>query len=262
MSSLRLRPARHPRSLPRVRKACRNVTNPISHIALVGGPISSQRSGRVRVAAVLVYSRSGVFTMVRTLTKRVEIGPEDAGRAMSLEEFDRAMGREGYRYELNKGVIEVTDVPDPSHFAQIQEIRDSLAAHRLAHPGSIHSVTGSNDSKILLATDQSKRHPDVSVYLTAPPAGPDVWSRCIPAIVVEVVSKRSMKRDYQDKPAEYLSFGVDEYWIVDSAKSQMMALTRWRGQWKEKIYKPTQRYSTPLLPGFSLELKRVLSAGK
>jgi Uma2 family endonuclease len=200
--------------------------------------------------------------MLKTLTKRAEIGPEDAGRAMSLDEFDCATGREGFRYELNKGVIEVTDVPDPSHFALIQEIRDSLAAHRLAHPGSIHSVTGSNDSKILLATDQSERHPDVSVYLAPPPTGPDVCSRWIPAIVVEVVSRRSMKRDYHDKPAEYLSFGIDEYWIIDSSKNQMTALTRWRGQWKEKIFKPTQKYATPLLPGFVLDLKRVLSARK
>jgi Uma2 family endonuclease len=200
--------------------------------------------------------------MLRTLTKLVEVGPQDDGRSMSLDDFDRASGREGYLYELNKGVIEVTDVPDPTHFAQVQVVRNALVVYQDSSPGRIHSVAGSNESKILLAGDQSERHPDVSVYLSPPPAGPDVWSRWIPAIVVEVVSKRSTKRDYQDKPAEYLSFGIDEYWIVDSSRNQMTAMTRWRGQWKEKILKPTQKYSTPLLPGFSLDLKRVLSAGK
>jgi Uma2 family endonuclease len=200
--------------------------------------------------------------MLKALTKRLVVGPEDDGQPMLLDDFDRATGREGYLYELNKGVIEVTDVPHPSHFAQLQEVRNSLVAYQLSFPERIHSITGSNESKILLATDQSERHPDVSVYLTPPPDGPDVWSLWIPVIVAEVVSKRSMKRDYEDKPGEYLSFGVDEYWIIDSFKNQMVALTRWRGQWKEKIVKATQKYSTRHLPGFSLELKRVLSAGK
>jgi Uma2 family endonuclease len=112
------------------------------------------------------------------------------------------------------------------------------------------------------SADQSERHPDISVYLSAPPDGPDVWSLWIPAIVVEVVSKSSAKRDYQDKPGEYLSFGIDEYWIIDSFKNQMTAMTRWRGQRKDKIVKATQKYSTRHLPGFSLDLKRVMSAGK
>jgi Uma2 family endonuclease len=88
----------------------------------------------------------------------------------------------------------------------------------------------------------------------------DVWSIWVPAIVIEVLSKSSAKRDYDDKPPEYLTFGVDEYWIVDAFKQQMTAKLRWRGQWKDKLLKPTQKHSTRLLPGFSLDLKRVLQA--
>jgi Uma2 family endonuclease len=76
------------------------------------------------------------------------------------------------------------------------------------------------------------------------------------------VSKSSMERDYEIKPAEYLAFGVVEYWIVGSFKQQMTANVRWRGQWKPKIVKPSQKYSPLRLPGFSLDLKRVLAAGK
>jgi Uma2 family endonuclease len=197
--------------------------------------------------------------MLNALAKRTVIGPPDEGRKMTLEQFDSARGQEGYLYELNKGVIEVTDVPHPRHFALLQEVRDQLVAYRLTHPDAVHSVMGSNESKILLATDQSERHPDISVYLSPPPNVEDVWSLWIPAIVVEVVSKSSAKRDYQDKPSEYLSFGIDEYWIVDGSKNQMTALTRWRGQWQEKILKPAQKHATRHLPGFSLDLKRVFA---
>ena len=200
--------------------------------------------------------------MLKTISRPITIGPEDNGRRMSLDRFDQAKGREGHVYELNKGVIEVTDVPHPRHFAQGQETRDQLVSYRLSHPELVHSITGSNDSKILIAADQSERHPDLSVYLSPPPDVEDVWSLWVPEIVIEVVSKSSAKRDYEEKPAEYLSFGVDEYWIIDSPKQQMTALIRWRGQWKEKIVRPSQKSPTRHLPGFSLDLKRVLAAAK
>src|SRR3712207_5882933 len=103
--------------------------------------------------------------MLKTLRKPTRaIGPEDNGRRMNLDEFDRATGQEGYVYELNKGVIEVTDAPHPTHLAQVQEVRDQLTAYRLAHPNVIHTIAGSNECKILLGPDQSERHPDLSVY--------------------------------------------------------------------------------------------------
>jgi Uma2 family endonuclease len=192
----------------------------------------------------------------------VTIGPEDDGRQMSLDLFDRAVGTEGYSYELNKGVIEVSDAPHPNHFAVLQEIRDQLVMYKRTTPGFIHSIAGSNDCKVLVDTAQSERHPDLSFYLTPPPDTKDVWSEWVPAVVVEVVSKSSSKRDYGDKPPEYAAFGIDEYWIVDPLENRMTVMTRWRGTWKPRTLKPSSKYSTPLLPGFVLDLKLVLDAKK
>jgi hypothetical protein len=204
--------------------------------------------------------------MLKMLTKprrkQIHVGPDDNGKVMSLADFDKAIGQEGYCYELGKGIIEVSNVPHPSHFAQVQEIRDQFVVHRLQNPELIHSVTGSNDSKILVDSDQSERHPDVSVYLSAPPDTKDVWSTWVPAIVVEVISKSSATRDYDDKPPEYLAFGIDEYWIVDGRKQLMTVHARWRGQWKTKLVKPSQKHRPLCLPEFALDLKRVFAAGK
>lgn len=41
----------------------------------------------------------------------------------------------------------------------------------------------------------------------------------------------------------------------------MTVLSRWRGQWRERAVKPPKKHSTHLLPGFALDLKRVLAAG-
>lgn len=201
-------------------------------------------------------------TLRKPRRKPVHIGPEDHGRPMSLERFDRAAGREGHLYELSKGVIEVIDVSHPDHAMQVQEIRDQVSAYRFSHPGVIHFVGSSGEAKILLATDQSERHPDLSIYLTRSPGGPDVWSIWVPEIVVEVVSRSSAKRDYEDKPDEYLGFGVKEYWIVDPFKRQMTALIRWQGQWTPKVVKPPQKHTTRYLPGFALDVKRIFAAKK
>jgi Uma2 family endonuclease len=78
--------------------------------------------------------------------------------------------------------------------------------------------------------------------------------------VIEVVSPRSAKRDYEEKPDEYLAFGVSEYWIVDAAKSEISILRRSRGQWARSTVRTGERYETRLLPGFSLDVAAVLNA--
>lgn len=193
--------------------------------------------------------------------KKVHIGPEDDGRRMSLDEFDEATSEAGYLYELGKGVIQVSEVPGPEHLAQIEELREQFYAYKRSHRELIYAIAGSNDSKILVSASESERHPDLSIYDSPPPSG-DVWSLWVPRIAIEVVSKRSAQRDYEDKSDEYLEFGISEYWIIDSLKEQMTALTRWRGQWKSQIIKPPTKYSTPLLPGFSLNIKRIFAAAK
>jgi len=88
------------------------------------------------------------------------------------------------------------------------------------------------------------------------------WNYELGKGVIEVISESSRQRDYEVKPDEYLAFGVDEYWIVDATKQQMIVHERWRGQWKEHTIKPPKKYATRWLPGFTLDLKRVLAAAK
>jgi Uma2 family endonuclease len=201
--------------------------------------------------------------MLKTARRgKTTIGPDDDGRRMSLDDFSEAIVEDGYQYELAKGVVIVSEVPKPEHARQIQAIRNQLARYQDEHHGAIELVASSNECKLLVGSSESERHPDVSLYLSPEPDLSDVWSLWIPQIVVEVVSESSRKRDYEDKPPEYLALGIDEYWIVDAAKNMMTVLTRWRGQWKPAVVKPPKRYSTRLLPGFSLDLKRVIGAGK
>jgi len=192
--------------------------------------------------------------------RKIHIGPEDNGRRMSLDDFDRAIGREGYIYELGKGVIEVSDVPHLDHGKTVQEARDQLVMYKVTHPGVIDYLATGSDAKLLIGPSESERHPELLIYCRPAPEVDHPWSLWVPEIVIEVISESSRKRDYEVKPGEYVEFGVDEYWIIDAAKKQMTVHVRWRGQWKTQIVKPPKKYSTRWLPGFSLDLKRVIAA--
>jgi Uma2 family endonuclease len=189
------------------------------------------------------------------------IGPGDNGRRMTLDEFEFAEGREGYVYELSRGVVTVVDVPRPSHFAQIDAIRNQFAQYRQAQPERIFGIAGGTDCKILLADLESERHPDLAVYKTAPPGqGDEVWSVWIPELVIEIVSPGSEHRDYEQKPEEYFRFGIKEYWIVDSQRRQMLVLRRQRGKWSEYVVSPGEICTTRLFPGLRFDVAAVFKA--
>jgi len=201
------------------------------------------------------------MTALATASGSVIIGPADHGRRMTLEEFDRAEGEPGFVYELDKGVIDVMQVPNPRHLQQVFEIRRQLGRWHERNPHRIHLVAGGGECKLLLADIESERHPDLAVYRTPPPsAGSDVWGLWIPTVVIEIVSPDSRRRDYDDKRDEYFRFGVVEYWIVDADRSEMTVLRRERGKFTETLARPPQPFSTPHLPGFELDLAAVFAS--
>jgi Uma2 family endonuclease len=198
-------------------------------------------------------------------TVGIKIGPSDHGRRMSLEEFEHAEGEEGHLYELSRGVVTVADVPKPRHLLTVDAIRRQFMDPRKKHSRLIFAIAGGMECKLLIRDMESERHPDLAVYMTPPPDGrndDDVWSTWIPAIVVEVVSRSSRQRDYQEKPEEYLRLGIGEYWIVDADEGLMKLLERSRGEWREETVRPPALYKTRHLPGFAFSIARVLEAAK
>lgn len=190
----------------------------------------------------------------------IRIGPEDQGRLMSLQEFDRAEGREGYRYELSRGVITVTEIARPDHGKVVAKLTRLLYRHFDQQPDQYVEVRGGQDCKILLADLQSERHPDLAVYTSpAPSQDADVWAEWIPDLIVEVVSRDSVHRDYEQKPEEYLAFGVKEYWIIDPLQWTMRVLLRRGGTWREKVYPRGETYESLRMKGLKISVSEILS---
>jgi Uma2 family endonuclease len=192
----------------------------------------------------------------------VQIGPSDQGKHMSLADFDHAEGREGYLYELRKGVITVMDVPDRKHLFQLNAARKQLFAYWAAHSEQIHTIAFGGECKVLLSGAESERHPDLAIYKSAPDEEEELWAHWIPDVAIEIVSRSSHHRDYVEKREEYFQFGIREYWIIDAEPQQMLALRRSAGRWVEKIVKANETHRTRLLPEFEFNLAPIFEAAR
>lgn len=189
----------------------------------------------------------------------IRIGPDDNGRRLTLDEFDEAEIVPGFRVELGRGEVVVTEVPLPGHLVIVDRLRRQLILFDARSPGRIVCVASGGECKLSVAQFDSERHPDLAVYLTQPPYQDSntVWSEWIPELVIEVVSSGSQTRDYDEKRAEYLAFGVKEYWVVDPERLEVLVLRRSRGMWTEQVLKAADKYLSHLLPGFELDVAAV-----
>ena len=182
---------------------------------------------------------------------------------MSLRLFENAVVAEGHVYELSRGFIIVSEVPNYPHAMTVAAVRDLLIDYKRSHADAIHAILSAMECKLLVWDLESERHPDLAIYLSPPSEkrGRKVWRGWVPEIVVEVVSRSSADRDYTLKREEYWALGVKEYWIVDAQRSQLLVLRRGKSRWSEKALKRNDMLETKLLPGFRLDCIKVFDAG-
>ena len=184
-----------------------------------------------------------------TVTTPLRIGPADRGRAMTLEEFLDADVKEGYRYELARGVLEVNQVANDPHGDVVCNLYRGVARYDERHPGMIHSFGGGSEFQFIIPGLASGRNPDLGVVLRGAPR--DWRGRRLPALAAEVVSRGSITRDYQAKREEYLAYGLLEYWIVDPMERKVTVLTRRGDIWSEAVFRGDQVIASLVLPGFA-----------
>ena len=195
-----------------------------------------------------------------TAVQQLTIGPAHHGRRMSFDKFIDADFQEGWLYELARGVIVVTEIPGINHARIVHRINKLFVSFDLAHPGLINFQASGSECRLRLPGMKSDRHPDQAVYLDPPPEGDQPWTLWLPHIVVEVVSKGGIKRDYVEKKEEYLRLGVSEYWIVDPIKHRLTVLDRAGDVWNEHVIGPRSIYRTELLPGLEVRPNDLLGS--
>jgi Uma2 family endonuclease len=189
-----------------------------------------------------------------TTTTAIRIGPADHGRRMTLAEFCEAEEEEGYRYELARGVLEVTFVPDQPHGLIVWKLLCLISAFDMKNPGVVFRAGGAGEFRLWLPSMVSRRNPDVAVALKNTPKDPRGWRP--PTLVMEVVSKGSEahERDYATKREEYLAFGIREYWIVDPQTRLVTILVRDGDAWVEHVFREEQQATSFILSGLAIKV--------
>lgn len=187
---------------------------------------------------------------------KMKIGPADQGRTMSLADFIDAVVVSGYGYELGRGVVEVTEVPNDSHGQVVDNLREAISQFRRENPEVIRRVPEGSGVQLVIPEWESERHPDLSViFLNTPP---NERGRRMPRLVIEVVSpgRSARDRDYLTKREEYLTFGIEEYWIVDPELRQVKVNSRSvsGNAWVDRDFRDDEVIESGLLKGFGVRV--------
>jgi len=187
--------------------------------------------------------------------------PADAGRDMSLEDFERANGEEGWDYELIDGRIEVSPTPELPHDSLLSWLNPRFIDYSRAHPEIINYL--SNHPRVYIPNRPAPTcpQPDFAAFQGFPvhlPYRQRRWRDVSPLLVVEIISPDYRKKDLVRNVELYLqSPTIREYWIFDplaDADGWFMRVYRKRGRaWQKPIDVPLgATYTTRLLPDFSL----------
>jgi Uma2 family endonuclease len=199
------------------------------------------------------------------MTTQLYLTPKDHGRQVTLEEFLSARGQEGYKYEIIHGRIEVSPIANLPHEFFRRWLERSFDRYTEQHPEIINWVQA--PARVFLPDleedDPTAPEPDVACYQGFPlhsrPSELD-WADVSPILVAEILSEDTANKDLIRNRRLYLQVSsIREYWILDprdDGDNPTLLVYRRSGQrWgRLRTIPPGGTYTTPLLPGFSLEV--------
>lgn len=190
--------------------------------------------------------------MATTIAARNQLGPEDAGKLVTHEEFATLDFVELFTYERVKGRLVVLPPAGPDHREVSRPFRRELGLYWGLHPDIVHDV---DVEGWVVTSPDDDRIPDICVYLVESSTDERV-PQLIPDMIFEYVSgsRADQERDDIHKRAEYEEIGVREYIIVDRFKRTVLVLTLKDGQFTERLLSAADEYTSPLLPGMKVSL--------
>ena len=163
---------------------------------------------------------------------------------------------DGKRYEIIDGELYVTPSPQFAHQISVTRMTRYLSA--FVEDNHLGLVFVAPFDVVFSQFDVVE--PDI-LYVSK--ARSEVLTRKnvqgAPDLVIEVVSESTAKIDRTIKLKLYARFGVLEYWIFDPNGPSAKIYRRQHGALElVATLGPNDSFTTPLLPGFSLPLKKLV----
>lgn len=161
---------------------------------------------------------------------------------------------DGLRRELIDGELLVTPSPFVRHQRLVWRLAVSLGVHLEAHPDQGEAFTAPFD---VVMTPHDVVEPDLLVVLgDQQEILTDKHIHGVPALVIEILSPGTRKRDQTLKRQLFDREGVREYWMVDPDRNRV-AVHRRAADGSFPLVTTldaNETLTTPLLPGWSLPL--------
>jgi len=170
---------------------------------------------------------------------------------------------DGLRHEIIDGVHYVTAAPNVRHQLVVGRLHGEIYGYLKAHPGAGTLLTAPTD---VVLSRHDVVEPDL-LFVAADQTGvvTDANLQGAPALVVEVLSPSTRKRDAQTKRQLFARSGVREYWLVDPELDAVQVYRRQDDgtfvRVAELSAEDDHALTTPLLPGWSLGLRELFREG-
>jgi len=163
------------------------------------------------------YEDDGVDFMIREGSNAYSFDK----KKISYEKFLEIREKSDERYEYIDGEVYLLSSPKVTHQQILYEL--AVIFHNWFKGKKCTPAFAPFD--IELKRNAKKRNmvqPDLMVICDLEEkTGEDGYYKGVPTLVVEVISESSKSKDYVKKMDLYMSCGVHEYWIVDSANQEI-----------------------------------------
>ncbi len=161
----------------------------------------------------------------------------------------------GKRAELVRGRLIVSEPPGARHGSVANELAFLITNHVRAN--SLGRVYAAETGFWIEVDPDTVRAPDVAFVSNArlPEDDPDGYARCVPDLVVEVLSPSDRAGKVGEKVRDWLAAGVRLVWVVDPRK-QSVRVYREDGS-ETMITGDHTLDAKPVLPGFECGVDEV-----
>jgi Uma2 family endonuclease len=178
---------------------------------------------------------------------------------ISRDDFESAEFVPGCKYELIDGRLAVSFEPDPAENWVENWLYIKLLTYWQTHHHVLKYVT--NKARVFVPgrPDDTIPEPDIAAYSDYPTHRSFrrvKWNHVSPVLVCEVLSNDPIKDLDRNVELYFEVPSIREYWVVDLRDSadepELIQHRRMRSAWATKTYPFRSKFTTKLLPGFSL----------
>ena len=169
---------------------------------------------------------------------------------------------DGKRHEIIDGVHYVTPSPRLRHQDLVGRLHIEIALYLRAHPDAGRVFLSPLD---VVLSHYDVVEPDL-LFIAGDQAGimTDKNIQGAPALVVEVLSKSTRKRDAQTKRRLFERTGVREYWLVDPELDTVQIFRPSEDKRLSRVEELSAEdggtLTTPLLPGCAIDIRELFRA--